>query len=82
MLDDYHLLDGSAEAVLFLETLFAAAPLNVLIASRRRPAWVTTRHVLYGEIFELGQSALAMSRAILAKLGHDISVLAGASPTL
>ncbi|HEU0337001.1 MAG TPA: LuxR C-terminal-related transcriptional regulator [Gaiellaceae bacterium] len=62
VLDDYHLLDGSAEAVLFLETLFAAAPLNVLIASRRRPAWVTTRHVLYGEIFELGQSALAMSR--------------------
>jgi LuxR family maltose regulon positive regulatory protein len=62
VLDDYHLLDGSAEAVLFLETLFAAAPLNVLIASRRRPAWVSTRHVLYGEIFELGQSALAMSR--------------------
>ena len=33
----------------------------MLIATRERPSWVSTRAVLYGEVLEIGQSLLAMS---------------------
>src|SRR3990170_157571 len=33
---------------------------QLLIASRQRPAWVTSRRILYGEVLELNQTALAM----------------------
>ena len=61
VLDDYHVLEGSPEAEQFIETLVSSAPLQLLVASRKRPSWISTRRVLYGEVFELGQAALAMS---------------------
>ena len=33
----------------------------MLIASRSRPSWVAGRHILYGEVLEITQTALAMS---------------------
>jgi LuxR family maltose regulon positive regulatory protein len=62
VLDDYHLLSRAREAELFVERLVACSPLNLLIASRSRPSWVSSRMILYGEVFELGQNTLAMSR--------------------
>ena len=70
VIDDYHLVARTPEAETFVQTLVASSPVNVLIASRRRPSWVSSRTVLYGEVFELGQTTLAMSteeaQAVLA----------------
>jgi hypothetical protein len=62
VIDDYQFLCRTVEAELFVELLVAAAPLNVLIAGRRRPTWVSSRDVLYGDVLEVNQTALAMSR--------------------
>lgn len=62
VIDDYQFLCRAAEAELFVELLVAAAPVNVLIASRRRPTWVSSRDVLYGTVLEVSQTELAMSR--------------------
>jgi LuxR family maltose regulon positive regulatory protein len=61
VLDDYHSLKGSAPAELFIQTLFENAPVRMLLTARERPFWISTRDVLYGGVFELGRSALAMT---------------------
>jgi ATP/maltotriose-dependent transcriptional regulator MalT len=43
----------------------------VLITSRKRPAWVTARTLLYGQVFELGQSALALTHEEAARILAD-----------
>ncbi len=62
VIDDYQFICRTTEAELFVELLIAAAPINVLIAGRRRPSWVSSRDVLYGDVLELNQTELAMSR--------------------
>ena len=61
IIDDYHLLKESATAEAFVEGIVQQSPVQVLIATRDRPTWVSTRAVLYGEVLEVGQSLLAMS---------------------
>jgi ATP/maltotriose-dependent transcriptional regulator MalT len=60
VLDDYQELTSSAEAEAFVSDLVASSPIQVLIGTRQRPSWVTTRSILYGEVLELNQTALAM----------------------
>lgn len=60
VLDDYHELMSSGEAEKFIEELASQTTLNVLITSRRRPTWATVRRIVYGEMFEMGASLLAM----------------------
>jgi LuxR family maltose regulon positive regulatory protein len=60
VLDDYQEVAGSEDAEKFIEELVAASPIQLLIASRQRPSWITTRRILYGEILELNQTELAM----------------------
>jgi DNA-binding NarL/FixJ family response regulator len=60
VLDDYQELTPTAEAEQFVEELVAVAPINVLIASRQRPSWITARRILYGGVLELNQTELAM----------------------
>jgi LuxR family maltose regulon positive regulatory protein len=58
-IDDYQWFTAQEERV--LEFLVEEVPsLNVLITSRRRPAWVTARRLLYGEVYEIARAALAM----------------------
>src|SRR5439155_19964929 len=46
--------------------------IRVLLTSRRRPSWVTARRLLYGEVYELGQAALAMTEDEANQvLGHS-----------
>jgi ATP/maltotriose-dependent transcriptional regulator MalT len=72
VIDDYHEIAGAREAERFVETLVSASPVQVLVATRQRPSWVTTRALLYGEIFELNQVALAMDSSEAAEvLGDD-----------
>ena len=61
IVDDYHLLKESATAEAFIESLIQQSPVQVLIATRDRPSWISTRSVLYGEVLEIGQSMLAMT---------------------
>jgi ATP/maltotriose-dependent transcriptional regulator MalT len=60
-LDDYQAIAESEAAEQFLQALLDQAPLRVLLTARTRPRWVSTRDILYGDVFELGQSALAMT---------------------
>lgn len=59
-IDDYHHACESATCESFVETLVQRTPVRLLLATRQRPAWVSTRSILYGEVLEIGQSALAM----------------------
>ncbi len=60
--DDYHHIGESATAEAFVEGIIQQSPVQVLISTRERPHWVSTRSVLYGDVLEIGQSALAMSQ--------------------
>jgi LuxR family maltose regulon positive regulatory protein len=59
--DDYHAILGSQPAEQFVEALVLEAPLNLLLITRGRPAWASSRRILYGELFELDRVALAMT---------------------
>jgi ATP/maltotriose-dependent transcriptional regulator MalT len=60
VLDDYHEITPEPKAEAFIEALVALSPVQFLIASRLRPSWVASKHVLYGDVLELAQAALAM----------------------
>jgi DNA-binding NarL/FixJ family response regulator len=74
VVDDYHEIVGAEEAELLVSTLVEAAPIQLLIASRLRPSWVSARRILYDEVLELNQTTLAMDA------GEASEVLAGRSP--
>jgi ATP/maltotriose-dependent transcriptional regulator MalT len=59
--DDYQYIGESATAEAFVEGIIQQSPVQVLISTRDRPSWVSTRSVLYGDVLEIGQSMLAMS---------------------
>ena len=59
-IDDYHHVCASGTAESFVETVVQRSPVRLLIATRQRPSWVSTRSVLYGDVLEIGQTALAM----------------------
>ena len=61
VIDDYHhLMDGSA-AEEFIHQLVDSSPLNIFVVSRRRPSWLTSRRLVYGDAVELDQNLLAMT---------------------
>jgi DNA-binding NarL/FixJ family response regulator len=60
VVDDYHEIAQEPRAEEFVAALVAVSPVQFVIASRVRPAWVTTKHRLYGEVLEVNQAALAM----------------------
>ena len=60
VIDDYHEIAESAVAEAFVAALVEFSGVQVLIASRVRPSWITTKALLYGEALELSQTVLAM----------------------
>lgn len=60
VLDNYDEIVGSELAERFVEALVGLSSHPLLIASIARPSWVTTRHILRGDVLEVGQTALAM----------------------
>jgi LuxR family transcriptional regulator, maltose regulon positive regulatory protein len=60
VVDDYHMLTSHAAEDL-IRRLFVSSSRRLLLTSRQRPAWASARALLYGDFFELGQSALAMN---------------------
>ena len=73
VIDDYHEIARGADAERFVAALVTNAPVQALIASRQRPSWVTTRGILYGDVLELNQTALAMDTAEAAEVLADQS---------
>jgi len=71
VLDQYHEIAGARDAERFIETLVSASPIQALIATRQRPSWVTTRALLYGDVLELNQVALAMDSSEAAEVLGD-----------
>ena len=45
-----------------MERVLALCPLKLFLTSRKRPSWATSRRLLYGDIYEIGRSLLAMSQ--------------------
>jgi ATP/maltotriose-dependent transcriptional regulator MalT len=60
VIDDYHEIAAEPKAERFVASLVAASSVQFLIASRQRPAWVTAKKILYGDVLELNQTAMAM----------------------
>src|SRR4051794_2864108 len=60
VLDDYHEINGTPEVAEFFASLEEKASFRLLATTRSRPAWATPRRRLYGEIFEIARSDLAM----------------------
>jgi ATP/maltotriose-dependent transcriptional regulator MalT len=77
--DDYQMIAGIPSAERFVESLLLEAPLNLIVMTRRRPTWASSRRIIYGEVVELDREALAMTdaeaRELLAGSGRDPSEL-------
>ena len=61
-IDDYQFAMEAAAAEAFVDLLVELAPIRLLLTSRARPTWATSRRLLYGEIHELGRNLLAMNQ--------------------
>jgi ATP/maltotriose-dependent transcriptional regulator MalT len=74
-IDDYQYAIGSPAAESFVELLFTGTAVPLLLTSRERPAWVTARRLLYGEVHELSRATLAMDQEeveqVLSSAGHS-----------
>ena len=73
VIDDLHNVRDGDAADVFMKMLAERSAVNLLLCTRRRPAWVSAREVLYGNILEIGRSTLAMTHreadAVLG--GHE-----------
>ena len=68
VIDDYQHIRESATSEAFVERMIQQSPLQVLISTRDRPSWVSTRSILYGDVLEIGQSMLAMSEEEVSEM--------------
>lgn len=71
-IDDYHHLGDDAERL--IRRLRDVPEMRLILTSRTRPQWCTSRDLLYGDVFEVGPADLAMTRTeasgVLAGLGE------------
>jgi LuxR family maltose regulon positive regulatory protein len=61
VIDDYHLLASNPLAEDFVHELCERLRIHLLIGSRLRPSWATTRSAIYGDLLELGPEELALT---------------------
>ena len=71
VIDDYHTLETSPVAAQLIAAISQPDLLRLLVASRTRPQWVTTRRHVYGEVFELRRDALALNENETAEVLAD-----------
>src|SRR5437879_3696772 len=60
-LDDYQFACRSRFSERFVDLLCSLTRVRLLVTSRVRPSWATSRRLLYGEVYELGHTFLAMT---------------------
>jgi DNA-binding CsgD family transcriptional regulator len=90
VVDDYDNLALSVASQTFVETIVNRCSVNLLLAGRRRPAWVKARDLLAGRVLELPESVLAFthdeSAAVIGggaqNVGPGVLALAGGWPAL
>lgn len=61
IIDDYHELAGSPEVEQMVAVLRDRSHARVLVASRARPSWATTKDIIYGDIAEIETEELALT---------------------
>jgi LuxR family maltose regulon positive regulatory protein len=61
IVDDYHEILDSPEVEALVEVLQAESGCHLMLASRRRPTWATSRRIVYGELAEFTRDVLAMT---------------------
>ncbi len=61
VIDDYHNARSSPESELLIATLVAHSRLRLLLTSRSRPSWLTSRMAIYGEALVVGRPELAFT---------------------
>ena len=61
VIDDYHEVISAPEVEQLIDVLRREAVGRLIVASRLRPNWVTSRRILYGEIGEITRDMLAMT---------------------
>lgn len=65
------------EAGDFIESVVRQAPINVLLCTRQRPAWIAARDLLYGDVLEIGRHTLAMTHDEAAEVLRDTTASSG-----
>ena len=60
-IDDYQFAMESVASERFVDLLTQETQIQLLITTRRRPAWATARRILYGEIQEIDHRTLSMN---------------------
>jgi DNA-binding CsgD family transcriptional regulator len=58
--DDYQFAMEARAPERLIDLLLRKTPMRLLLTSRKRPTWATSRRLLYGEAYELGRNELAM----------------------
>ena len=58
--DDYQFAMEAKAPERLVDLLLRKTPIRLLLTSRKRPTWATARRLLYGEVYELGRTELAM----------------------
>ena len=77
VVDDYQHVTMSEAAEAVIEGVALDSPVQLVVLSRLRPAWASTRRVLYGEVLDLDQHALSFTEAESNRvLGGDVRPLA------
>ena len=62
VIDDYDSIGKSEAAEHFVDILAETTSIRTLIIGRQRPAWASSRRLLYGTVVEIPASALALTR--------------------
>jgi LuxR family transcriptional regulator, maltose regulon positive regulatory protein len=68
IVDDYHEVGGATGVEELVEGLQAASGCHLVVASRTRPTWASSRRIVYGELAEVTRDALAMTADESAEL--------------
>lgn len=63
ILDDCHEVAEVAEACTIVSTLLERLDGRMVVASRARPSWIRSRHLVYGNVFLVDRTQLAMTEA-------------------
>ena len=70
VIDDYQFLSESVASERFIEFLLRDR-LQLILTSRHRPKWASAKRLIYGEVYEIGRSLLAMTQDEAAELLAD-----------
>src|SRR5205823_6525048 len=66
--DDYHFAAESEASERYVDLVASLSPVRLLLASRKRPAWATSRRILYGDVHEWGTHELTMTQTEVARV--------------